>query len=67
MPIITVDGPQIDDVEAKRRFVETLTDAMAEVYPRIDREHFVVIMRENRPENVASGGVLISDKRREEE
>jgi 4-oxalocrotonate tautomerase len=66
MPIITIDGPPIDDVDAKRRFVETLTDAMAEVYPRIDREHFVIIMRENRPENVASGGVLISDKHREE-
>jgi len=62
MPIITVEGPPIEDIGAKRRFVETLTDAMAEVYPGIDREHFVVIMRENRPENVASGGVLISDK-----
>jgi 4-oxalocrotonate tautomerase len=62
MPIITVEGPPIEDIEAKRRFVDALTDAMAEVYPRIDREHFVVIMRENLPENVASGGVLISDK-----
>jgi 4-oxalocrotonate tautomerase len=66
MPIITVDGPPINDVDAKRRFVEKLTDAMAEVYPRINREHFVILMRENRPENVAAGGVLISDKHREE-
>jgi 4-oxalocrotonate tautomerase family enzyme len=66
MPIITIDGPPIKEIEAKRRFVEALTDAMAEVYPRIDREHFVIIMRENRPENVASGGVLISDKHAEE-
>jgi 4-oxalocrotonate tautomerase len=62
MPIITVEGLRIDDIDVKRRFVETLTDAMVEVYPGIDREHFVVIMKENLPENVASGGVLISDK-----
>ncbi len=61
MPIITVEGPPLE-VETKRQFVKELTDAMAGAYPKIAREHFVVLIRENKPENVASGGELISDK-----
>lgn len=65
MPTVTVEGPFIEDIEVKRRFVKALTDAMAEAYPRIDREHFVVLIKENKPENVAAGGVLIADKVRD--
>ena len=60
MPIITVEGPPIK-VQQKRQFVSKLTDAAVETYG-IDREHIVVLIRENAPENVGAGGQLIADR-----
>jgi len=61
MPLIMVDGPKIKQVEKKRQLVEKLTDVAVEIYG-IDREHIIVLIRENSPENVGSGGQLIADK-----
>jgi len=60
MPTIVIDGPVMKSVEQKRRMVEKLTDAAAEVYG-YDRKIITVVIRENSPENVGSGGRLIAD------
>jgi 4-oxalocrotonate tautomerase len=61
MPVITVEGGKIDDIEKKRQLVKKLTDVASEVYA-LPREAFIVLIKENSLENVGSGGVLISDK-----
>jgi 4-oxalocrotonate tautomerase len=63
MPLITVEGPKIPEIERKRMLVERLTDAAVEVYG-IAREHIIVLIRENLPENVGAGGRLIADRQR---
>jgi len=61
MPIISVEGPPVKDLDRKRNFVQKLTDATSEMYG-IDKEHIVVLIRENKPENVSAGGKLILDR-----
>jgi len=58
MPLITVEGPIVEDVEKKRQLARRLTDVVVDVY---GIEQVTVLIRENRPENVAAGGVLIAD------
>jgi 4-oxalocrotonate tautomerase family enzyme len=60
MPTIVVDGPRIPSIELKRKMVEGLTDVAAEVYG-LDKKIIHVLIRENAPENVGSGGRLIAD------
>lgn len=62
MPIITVDGPPIADLDTRKTFVKRLTDVAEDVFG-IDRAHIVVLIREHRPENVGVGGVLVSERR----
>lgn len=59
MPLIMVEGPPIKDIEKKRQLVKELTDVAAKIY---GIEHIIVLIRENRPENVGSNGELIIDK-----
>lgn len=61
MPTIMVEGPKIQEVERKRHLVKKLTDAAVEVYG-IAKEHIIVLIRENPPENVGVGGELLSDR-----
>lgn len=61
MPIITVEGPKIN-VDQKRQLVKKLTDALVEVLDKIPREAIIVLIRENPPENVGSGGNLLADR-----
>ena len=56
MPTITVEGPIIRDIETKRLLARRLTDVAVDVYKI---EHIIVLIKENRPENVAAGGILI--------
>jgi len=62
MPNITVDGPTIKELDVKRRLVEEITDAAERAYG-LRREAFVVVIKENSPENVGVGGELIIDRR----
>ncbi|MCX7969254.1 MAG: 4-oxalocrotonate tautomerase family protein [Armatimonadetes bacterium] len=62
MPVIQVDGPQIS-VDKKRELARRLTEVAAEVY-EMGKEHIIVLIRENPPENVAVGGELIVDRRK---
>lgn len=61
MPTITVDGPPLSDLDRKRDLVREITDAAQKAYG-IRREAFVVLIRENRAENVGVGGRLLSDR-----
>ena len=61
MPLITVEGPTIPEVERKRELVRKLTDTAVEIYG-IAKEHIIVLIRENAPENVGAGGELIADR-----
>ena len=60
MPTIVVDGPRIPTIELKRKMVEGLTEVAAGVYG-FDKKIIHVLIRENAPENVGSGGRLIAD------
>ncbi|GAB4254239.1 MAG: hypothetical protein Kow00129_15260 [Thermoleophilia bacterium] len=61
MPVITVEGPKIEDIDKRREFAQALTEAAAEAYS-LPREAMVVILHENPLECVASGGTLICDR-----
>ena len=60
MPTIVIDGPKIPSIELKRKLVEGLTEVAAEAYG-FDKKIITVLIRENAPENVGSGGRLIAD------
>lgn len=61
VPIITVNGPPVEDLERKREFVKDVTDAAARFY-EFPKEKIAVLIKENRPENVGVGGRLIADR-----
>jgi 4-oxalocrotonate tautomerase len=63
MPSATIEGPKIEDVEIKRVLVKEITDALEKAY-KIPRQVYVVLIKENPPENVGSGGQLILDKKK---
>ncbi|MCL5409035.1 MAG: tautomerase family protein [Candidatus Omnitrophica bacterium] len=60
MPLITIEGPKINNIENKRLLAKKLTEAAAEIYS-MDKKHIVVVIKENPPENVATAGELICD------
>jgi 4-oxalocrotonate tautomerase len=62
MPTVTIEGPKIDDVGTKRVLVKEITDALERAY-KIPRAAYVVVLKENPPENVGVGGTLIIDRR----
>ena len=61
MPIITIEGPAIKDLDKKRKLVEALTDAADNTYD-LPKGTIVVLIKENIPENVGVGGELIVDR-----
>jgi 4-oxalocrotonate tautomerase len=63
MPSATIEGPKIEDVQTKRVLVKEITDALEKAY-KLPRQVYVVLIKENPPENVGSGGQLILDKKK---
>jgi 4-oxalocrotonate tautomerase len=61
MPNVIIDGPVIQDVGTKRVLVNEVTDALEKAY-KLPREVYVVLIKENLPENVGVGGKLIADR-----
>ncbi|HHY99412.1 MAG TPA: 4-oxalocrotonate tautomerase family protein [Firmicutes bacterium] len=62
MPHISVDGPHLtreQKAELVREFTETASRVM-----KIPKEAFVVMIKENDPENVGVGGKLLADRER---
>ena len=60
MPIVTVSGPFLE-VEQKRELARGLTKVASEIYQR-PAGQIIVVIRENKPDNVAIGGKLVSDR-----
>jgi len=63
IPNITIDGPKIENIEIKRVLIQEITDSIEKAY-KIPRDHIVVVINEQSPEDVGVGGKLISDMRR---
>lgn len=61
MPIITFDAGKLT-TEQKRELAQGMTEVATRVLPKIAKESFVVIIRENEPENISVGGQLLSDR-----
>ena len=61
MPIISIEGPPITDMEIRRKLTEDLTRSAAEAYA-MPKEKIIILIRENREDQVAVGGELISDR-----
>ncbi|MGA1862602.1 tautomerase family protein [Deferribacter thermophilus] len=64
MPIITAEGPKINDLEKRKEFVKTVTEA-ASKYFNLPEESIIILIKENSPENVSVGGKLISEKNKD--
>jgi 4-oxalocrotonate tautomerase family enzyme len=60
MPVITVEGPRIPDVNKKRELAQRFTEAASQVYG-LGKEAIIVILHETSPDCVATGGELICD------
>jgi 4-oxalocrotonate tautomerase len=63
MPNVTIDGPKIQDIEVKRELINEVTDALEKAY-KLPRDVYVVLIKENNPENVGVGGKLIIDRKK---
>jgi len=63
MPNITVEGPPIKDIEIKRSLIKEVTEATVKTY-KLPAQAIVVVIKENRPENVGVGGELICDRKK---
>lgn len=61
MPTIVVDGPKINELEKKRALVNKITAAASAAY-QLPEATIVVVIKENSPENVGVGGVLVADR-----
>ena len=61
MPVITVEGPRIPDLEKKCKLVQEFTKTASEVFG-LGKEAIIVILHETSPECVATGGELICDR-----
>ena len=61
MPIITIEGPRVEDIEKKRELAKELTEAVMKAYG-LPKDTIVVLMKENTPDNVSVGGQLIVDR-----
>jgi len=60
MPNITFDGPKIEDIGKKRELIKTVTDAAVKAYG-LPPQAMVIVIKENRPENVGIGGELLCE------
>lgn len=61
MPLISVEGPAIKDIDRKRTLVKELTDAAAKAF-EFPPQKIIVTLRETRPDNVGVGGRLVCDQ-----
>ena len=63
MPNITIDGPKLSDIDAKRVLMKEITDSVEKAY-KIPKEHIIIVIKENAPDNVSVAGSLVSDRRK---
>ncbi len=61
MPVVTVEGPPLPDLDKRRDLVKAVTEALVGAYD-LPESAMVVILHENEAECVGSGGRLICDR-----
>jgi len=61
MPIVTIEGPKSDNIDARRKLADAVTEAAAEYYG-MPRETIITLFKETPPDHVAVGGTLIVDR-----
>jgi 4-oxalocrotonate tautomerase len=61
MPVIRVDGPKVTDLNKKREFVQSVTDAASALYG-LPAQAIIILLQENAPDNVGVGGQLLVDR-----
>ena len=61
MPVITIEGPKIAELDKKRKLAQDVTDAASEAFA-LPKETIIIILHETSPECVATGGELICDR-----
>ncbi len=61
MPTVTIEGPPLTDIDVKRILVREMTVSAPKAY-HLPKDVFVVLIKENLPENVSVGGQLILDR-----
>ena len=62
MPTIIIEGPQLT-LRRKRRLAEAITRLVARAYDW-PKENVILVLHENRDQNVARGGRLLKDRSR---
>ncbi len=62
MPTIIIEGPPLT-LPRKRRLAEAITRLVAAAYDW-PKENVILVLHENRDQNVARGGRLLTDGRR---
>jgi len=60
MPVITVEGPTLTK-EQKRELIENLSEIASKIM-NINKESYVVYIKENDLDNVGVGGAVLSDR-----
>jgi len=60
MPHISIDGPHLNR-EQKAELVKEFTEIASRIM-KIPKEAFVIVIKENDPENVGVGGKLLADR-----
>ena len=60
MPVITIEGPALSLVQ-KEKLAKEMTQLASDIM-NIPKDAYVVFIKENPYENMAQGGVLISEK-----
>lgn len=63
MPTITIEGPPLD-IEKKRELGREMVSVARKVY---GIENIIVLIRENKPENVCIDGFLLCDRMKKTE
>ena len=61
MPVITVEAGRLNE-EKKQELVTILTQKAASIM-KVKEQHFVVLIKENIPENIGFGGAWLGNKK----
>lgn len=60
MPVITIEGPVLS-LEQKERLAKEITQLASDIM-NIPKDAYVTFVKENPYENMSQGGILISEK-----
>jgi len=61
MPVVSMEGPAIEDLDKKRKLTRQVTAAAAEAYG-LPAASIIILIKENTTDNVSVGGQLIIDR-----